>query len=253
MLGSTVQVTMPDGMADAYLARPDDSGSQPGVLFIIDAFGLRPRIEEMADRIAAQGYVVLAPNVFYRSGRPSTEPLPDLTSPEARKDFFDNLRPMMEALTPERVAEDGGAYLAYLGERARGPFGITGYCMGARLALGIAEAHPEHVAAVGGFHGGRLVSDDPASPHRSLKNIQAELYFGFADQDQSMTREQIDMLEQALDEAGIRHRTEVYDGAIHGYTMSDTPAYDETASERHFSALFALLERTLQRPRATQA
>jgi len=78
------------------------------------------------------------------------------------------------------------------------------------------------------------------------------VYFGHADNDRSMTPEQIATLEKALDEAGIRHRTDLYEGAMHGYTMSDTAAYNKAAEERHFSELFALLERTLGGDRATQ-
>ena len=59
-----------------------------------------------------------------------------------------------------------------------------------------------------------------------------------------MTPEHIAAVESALDEAGVRYRSEVYEGAAHGYTMADTPAYDEAAAERHFDELFALLERT---------
>ena len=68
MHSSTVDIPTPDGVANAYLARPGDK-SHTGVIFIMDAFGLRPTIEEMVDRIAADGYIVLAPNVFYRAGR----------------------------------------------------------------------------------------------------------------------------------------------------------------------------------------
>ena len=82
MNGSTVDVPTPDGVADCYLTRPDD-GAHPGVLLMIDAIGLRPRIEEMADRIAAQGYVVLAPNVFYRAGRAPLWDPPNLSDPES--------------------------------------------------------------------------------------------------------------------------------------------------------------------------
>ena len=59
-MGRTLEIGTPDGPAEAYLARPDDDG-HPGVLLYVDAIGLRPRIEEMADRIASWGYVVLAP------------------------------------------------------------------------------------------------------------------------------------------------------------------------------------------------
>jgi carboxymethylenebutenolidase len=245
MQSSTVEVRTADGIADGYLTRPDDDPANPAVLFVMDAFGLRPRIEEMADRIAAQGYVVLAPNVFYRAGRNPAGPLPDMTDPDTRAGFMARIRPLMEQLTPERVASDGAAYLDYLAGVAPGPVAITGYCMGARIGWRIAAVYPDRVAALGGFHGGGLVTDAPDSPHRSAGNLKAECYFGHADHDQSNTPEQIDTLAHALDDAGVTYRSELYEGAMHGYTMSDTAVYNEAACERHFDALFALLKRTV--------
>ena len=246
MKGKPVDISTQDGVADAYLSRPPEhDGSAPGVLFIMDAFGLRPRIEEMVDRIAARGFVVLAPNVLYRAGPASNMQMPDLEDPAQRDPFFARLRPAMAELTPERIASDGAAYLDYLGEFASPPFAITGYCLGGRVGWRIAAAYPERVAALGAFHAGGLVSDDQDSPHLSAGSISAELYLGHADNDQSMTPEHIAALEQALEEAGVRYHSELYEGAAHGYTMSDTAAYDESAAERHFTELFALLDRTI--------
>jgi carboxymethylenebutenolidase len=239
----TVEVETSDGVADAYLARPD--GEHRAVLFMIDGLGLRPRIEEMVDRIASQGYIVLAPNVFYRGGRAPVVPLMDFTDPESRARFMEVARPLMDELTPERVASDGAAYLDYLDKLAPGPVAITGYCLGGRLGFRIAATHPDLVVALGSFHGGGLVTDGADSPHRSAGELSAELYFGHADEDPSMTAEQIVMLEQSLREAGVRYRSEVYTGAKHGYTMADTAVYDEAACEHHFAELFALLGRTL--------
>jgi carboxymethylenebutenolidase len=201
----------------------------------------------MADRIAARGYAVMAPNVLYRAGRAPVLPMPDLADEDARADFFKEVRPLMNELTQQRMATDGAAYLDALAEVADEPFGITGYCMGTRVGLRIAAAHPERVAALAGFHGGGLVTDDPDSPHRLAGALRAELYLGHADEDPSNTREQIAALDAALDDAGVRHRSEVYAGARHGYTMADTPVYDEAACERHFAALFSVLDRTLPR------
>jgi carboxymethylenebutenolidase len=245
MNSSTVEISTADGVADAYLTRPDEQ-PRPGVLFIMDAYGLRPTIDEMADRIADHGYVVLAPNVFYRAGRSPVRQMPDLSDPEQRSSFFQSLRPLIDELTPERIAADGAAYLDYLETvAAPGPVGITGYCMGARVGWRIAVARPDRVAALAGFHAGGLATDAADSPHRSASDLKAELYFGFADQDPSMSAEQIAILERTLDEAGVRYRSEIYHGAQHGYTMADTPAYDEPARERHFRELGALLERTI--------
>jgi carboxymethylenebutenolidase len=247
MTGSTIDVTTPDGIADCYLSKPAGDGNYPGVLFMIDAIGLRPRIEEMADRIAAQGYVVLAPNVFYRAGRAPLWETPNLRDPDSRASFMQSLGPLMGALTPAAVAADGGAYLDTLGELTDGPIGITGYCFGGRLGWTLAAENSDRVAALGGFHTGGMVTDREDSPHLLAPRVRAQVYWGHADQDQSMTVENIATLDQAMDNAGVRHTTELYEGAQHGYTMSDMGAYNQAAAERHFTALFALLQRALRR------
>jgi carboxymethylenebutenolidase len=236
-----VDIETPDGVANAYLARPDDQ-PYPGVLFVMDAFGLRPAIEQMVDRIAADGYVVLAPNVFYRSARTIPPPPED---PEKRGEYFaSTISPLLDELTPERIAADGEAYLDALSTAGgREPVAITGYCMGGRVGWWIANAHADRVAALAGFHVGGLVTEGDGSPHRSVPD--AELHFAFADEDPNATPEQIATLAHALDEAGVRYHAEVYEGAKHGYTMVDSPVYDRDASERHFGELRALLERTL--------
>lgn len=244
MSSEMIDVTTEDGVADAYLARPDDE-RRPGVLLVMDAYGLRPQIERMADRIAAQGYVVLAPNVFYRAGRAPVLSLEGLSDTAQHGALFDQIRPLMRELTPERIVSDGEAYLDRVEELGRGPVAITGYCMGGRVAWRIAAAYPDRVAALAGFHVGGLVTDDDDSPHRSAGSLTAEVYLGFADNDRSATPEQIAELERALDAAGVTYRDEVYAGAAHGYTMADTPAYDEAAAERADGELFALIRRRL--------
>jgi carboxymethylenebutenolidase len=243
---STVEIQTPDGTADAYLSRPDDE-RHPGVLFVMDAIGLREVIAEMTERIASHGYVVLAPNVFYRAGRAPVIPLPDLSEPDARGSYFQKLRPLMDQLTPEAIERDGKAYLEYLAGVASEPFAITGYCMGARVGMRIAAADPNRVAALAGFHGGGLATDGPDSPHLLAEQLQAEVYFGHADNDHSNSPEQIATLERALEDAAVSYRSEVYPDAVHGYTMADMPAYSEEHRERHFGELFALLQRTLGR------
>ncbi|WP_405893099.1 dienelactone hydrolase family protein [Streptomyces sp. NBC_00104] len=251
--GTSVDITTEDGTADAYLVRPDDDAAHPAVLFYMDAFGLRPHLRAMADRLAGAGYTVLVPNVFYRSGRTPVFDLPEFIDPAARPEIWDQILPVMLTLTPEPALRDAAAYLGWLADSphaAAGPVGITGYCMGARLALHTAGAFPERVAAAAGFHGGRLATDAPDSPHLAVARITGEVYLGHADEDPSLPREQIDLLDKTLTEAGVRHRTEVYTGASHGYTQSDTSAYDAEATERHWTALLDLLDRTLPRPRS---
>jgi carboxymethylenebutenolidase len=243
---AAVEITTPDGVANARLAKPDD-GPRPGVLFIADAFGLRPAIDDMVSRIAAEGYVVLAPNVFYRGGRAPVDLPPTPGNADQRASAFASVRPLIEQLTATRIASDGAAYLQYLGTTAsEGPLAITGYCMGGRLGWRIAAAHPDNVAALAAFHTTGLVTDAPDSPHRSAADLKpVEAYFAFADQDQGMTAAQIAELELSLQAAGVRYRAEIYQGARHGYAVPDSPVYDEAAAQRHYRELLALLKRKL--------
>lgn len=245
-----VDVPTPDGVADALLAVPDGTGPWPGVLLLMDAFGLRPRLRDMASRLAADGYVVVVPNVFYRAGRSPVVELEGLDAPEGRSAAFERLRPLMQALTPEHAARDAEAYLRYLEQDARvadPPYATVGYCMGGALALRAAAVAGDRVAAVSSFHGGRLATDDPASPHLLAGRLAGEVYLGHADQDGSMPPEQQQRLAEALEAAGVDFTAELYEGARHGFTMADTPMYDEAATERHWDRLLGLLERRLRR------
>jgi carboxymethylenebutenolidase len=230
----TIEIPVPAGSAEAFLAGPDD-GSAPGVLLYVDALGLRPQIGEMAERIAGWGYTVLAPNVFHRNGR-----VDELVGDR------DHAMERVRALTPEHLAADGPAYLAALRERCSPtPLGTTGYCMGARLAVRTANAHPDDIAAVGGFHGGGLATDDDTSPHLGVRDARAEFVFGHADNDRSMPPEAVARLGEALSAAGRVFINDVYAGAPHGYTMNDTPAYHPESAERHYRVLEELFARTL--------
>jgi carboxymethylenebutenolidase len=245
-MGQTIELQAADGTAQAYLAgNPGD----PGVLFYIDAIGLRPQIETMADRIASWGYVVLAPNVFYRDGSAEElAPKQDLRVPGAREEFFaSGIGDRVQGYTPDRSTPDAEAWLRALREHAGdGPIGVTGYCMGARLAVRTAGQFPGTVAAAGGFHGGGLVTDAEDSPHLAVAGSTAEYVFGHADNDMGMTVENVAALEETLQAAGRSHLNEIYQDAPHGYSMADTSMYQEAGAERHFTELEGLLARTIR-------
>jgi len=247
-MADLIDIPTPDGTAEAYLAQPAGP-SKGGVLFFMDAIGLRPRIGEMADEIASWGYTVIAPNVFYREGSvEELRPKVDLRVAENREAFFAQ-SPVMQYvgnLTPDKAAADTAAYVAKLGELAGddAKLASTGYCMGARLAMRAAGQFPDRFVAVGGFHGGGLVTEEPQSPHTTITG-SVEYVFGHADNDRSMTPENVDSLGQALAAAGATYSNEIYPDAPHGYTMSDTSMWHEASYERHLAELKALLERTL--------
>lgn len=246
----TVEVPAGDGTADAYLAVPHGQGTSPGVLMFMDGFGLRPRLAAMAVRLADHGYVVLVPNVFYRHGGAEALGLAELTRAEDRTAMMEKVTPRIAAVTPDRAARDAKAFLAFLTSRDRadgGPVGAVGYCFGGSLAIRAAATAPELVAAAATFHGGRLATDQPDSPHLLAPQLRAEVYLGHADNDPSMPPEQQRTLIEALAAAGVRHQSEVYPGAAHGFTMADTAAYDADAEARHWDRMLDLFGRTLTR------
>ena len=243
---TTITIPVPDGTAEAYVAGPDDR-TRPGVLFFMDAIGLRPHIAQMVERIAGWGYTVLAPQVFYRDGQ-AADLAPDgpLDTDEKRATYFAGAMPRVRGLTAEKAVSDIAAYVdALRGISASGPLGTTGYCMGARLAVRAGTGHPDEFAAVGGFHGGGLATDADDSPHVGIPQARAEFVFGHADHDRSMPPEAVGRLGHALAGAGLLFINDVYAGAPHGYTMADTSSYRAEAAERHYRALESLLERTL--------
>ncbi len=113
------------------------------------------------------------------------------------------------------------------------------------MALTAAAYYPDRVAAAASFHGGRLATDEPTSPHLLLGKVKAELYIAAADNDQSYPPQMAQRFEAALDAAGVRHKSELYEGKLHGWMKPDMPVYDAEAAERGWSELFALYSRTL--------
>ncbi|MER6546272.1 dienelactone hydrolase family protein [Streptomyces sp. NPDC001250] len=242
----TLQIPTADGHADAFAAFPDRGERHPGVLMYADAFGIRPVLREMACELAGHGYYVLVPNFFYRHGPAPLIELPEHIGEEVRPAVIARVMPLVEAHTAERILSDADAYLRFLTgqpEVGTGPVAVTGYCIGGLLAMRTAAAHPGQVAAVAEFHG-PVGADDPDSRHRLLSRLTAQVHLGHAETD--MMPEALGELNQALDAAGVGYTSEIYPGTVHGFTMSDTDAFNPAALQRHWDRLLPLLGRTLK-------
>jgi carboxymethylenebutenolidase len=244
-----IDIKTQDGICDSFIAYPEDKGTYPAVLFYMDAFGPRAYLYEMAKTIAARGFYVLLPNMFYRIRR---VPITDIKFPVRAEDMPEagkKLMSLFQTYSPEFGMRDTAAFLEFLSQQKQvlpGKIGMTGYCMGGALAIRAAIRYPDRVTAAASFHAGRLATEDPESPHHFLNRIKAELYIAHADNDKSMPPEQIELLRNALEKSGIRYKAELYSGASHGFTMADLPAYNEAALKRHWENLFELFERTLK-------
>jgi carboxymethylenebutenolidase len=241
-----VSIRTHDGDCPAYVFKPSGPGRFPGVIFYMDGLGIRPTIFEMGERLANHGYVVLVPDLFYRAGPYGPlDPKEVFASGDVRAAIGH-----LFASTDNRRAgsEDTEAFLAYLDSRedvAGTKVGTTGYCMGGAISLTAAGTYPDRIAAAASFHGGNLATDSDLSPHRLAPAMAARVYVAGADNDNSYPPEMAARLEQALSDAGVDHRCEIYPDALHGWTMADFPVYNEAAAERHWNELVALFAGTL--------
>lgn len=239
MARTNVDITTPDGICTATLHTPADTGAWPAVIMYPDAVGVRPAFAAMGDNLAALGYAVLVPDLYYRQEWAPFDATTVFGDPVERA----RLTALVDSLTEERQRVDTAAFLDFLTTRpevADTPVGVTGYCLGGRMALNAAAHHPGRVGAAASFHGGNLApADDPAGIHTVADRITATVYVAAADNDSSFPPDQHDRLANALAEANVDHTIETYPAA-HGFAVPGNRTYDKAADERHWAALRTL-------------
>jgi len=252
VVDSDVTVRTADGVCDAALVHPRGKGRWPAVILFTDAFGLRPAMRDMAQRLAAGGYSVLVPNPYYRSAKaPGVAPGFDFANPADRA----KLEVLRAPMTSDAVMQDATAYVAFLDAHAtvntRAKMGVVGYCMGGPMTLRAAAAVPARIGAGASFHGGGLVTDKPDSPHLLVPKIKAQYYFGIAANDDQRQPDAKVKLKEAFHAAELAAKIEVYEGTLHGWCVKDMPMqagkpiYNEAQAERAWGELLALYKRTL--------
>jgi len=241
-----VDVPMASGVADSALFYPAGKGTWPGVLIWTDILGLRPVFRDMGRRLAAQGYVVLVPNPFYRSRKaPVVDGSFDFSKPEDRA----KVMPLAAALTADANVSDAKFLITFLDAQPqtskKAKLGVQGYCMGGPLTFRTAATVPARVGAAATFHGGGLVTDKPDSPHLLIPQMKSQTYCAVADNDDKRDPAAKEKLKEAFASANVPSKVEVYAGANHGWTVKGSTPYDEAAAERAWSELTSLYQKAL--------
>jgi carboxymethylenebutenolidase len=241
-----VNVPMASGVADSALFYPAGKGPWPAVLIWTDILGLRPVFRDMGRRLAAQGYVVLVPNPFYRSQKaPIVDGSFDFNKPEDRA----KVMPMAAALTQDAAFSDAKDYIAFLDKQPQTDLkhkaGVQGYCMGGPLTFRTAAIVPNRIGAAATFHGGGLVTDKPDSPHLLIPKMKATVYCAVADNDDKSQPTAKDTLKTSFAAAKVAAKVEVYTGDNHGWCVKGSQPYDEAGAERAWAELTALYKKSL--------
>ena len=245
VISREVEIPTNDGTIDALLTWPETTGKLPGVLQLTDGLGFRPAHADLSRRIAEHGYVVLTPNIFYRTTRP---PAFDFEPDFQNERTLNRFREITGPLTPEAMTSDGGACIDFLATQktvSPGPMAVVGFCFAGQFALRVAAARSDRIVAAASFHGGNLLTDTDRSPHLVLPRVKARLYFGHAVNDRSMPADSVAKLEAALRAWGGTFQSEVYDGALHGWMIPGGKVYHREHAERGFMKLMELLDSAL--------
>ena len=243
-----VNVPMASGVSDSALFYPEGKGPWPAVLVWTDILGLRPVFREMGRRLAAQGYVVLVPNPFYRNAKaPVVDGSFDFSKPEDRA----KVMPLAAALTADANISDAKSYTTFLDAQPqtdkKKKMGVQGYCMGGPLTFRTAATRSDRIGAAATFHGGGLVTDKPDSPHLMIPQMKAEVLCCVADNDDKRDPAAKDKLKEAFASAHLKATVEVFDGCDHGWTVRGSQVYNEAGAERAWSELTDLYRRNLAR------
>jgi len=244
MIEQTIDIATRDGAMETFLCRPERGGPSPAIFMLMDAPGIREELRDMARRLAATGYFVLLPNLYYRAGR-DTMYGPDVLNDGPEKD---RMRAVRTKMTIPPVMADVGAMLGYIDAHdaaAPGPVGCHGYCMSGPYALAAAARYPGRVAAAASFYGTWLVDDAPESPHLTFAKGAGELYIACAEHDDLAPPPMVKELQGLFDRSGVAGEIETYPGAHHGFAFPERKVYDRDAAERHWERLLALYRRRL--------
>ena len=243
MIEQDVIVTTKHGAMPSVTVHPAGPGPYPGIILYMDAPGIREELRNLARRIAKAGYFCILPDMYYRLG------LLRFDLPHRTDAMSVVIRGAMNHLTNALVTDDTAGLLAWLDAQEAvkpGPVGCVGYCMSGRYVTTAAARFPHRIAAAASMYGVGIVTDQPDSPHLLLDQVKGELYYAFAEHDQTVPDHVIPDLRKAVAATGVRAAIDIYPGTHHGFAFPERAVYDTLAAEESWAKIFAMWARALR-------
>lgn len=199
-MGSLIDFTSNGGIASGYLALPKGRRG-PGVIVVQEWWGLDSGIKEMADRLAAEGFVALAPDLYHGELAEHTE--------------MDKAGALMQSLPPDRAARDMSSAVDYLADHdatTSDGIGVVGFCMGGMLTFLLAAERPDRIVAAVPFYGFPQGDSEP-----DYRDIEASIQGHMAEHDDFFPPEAAKALETKLREMGKDVTLTVHPGSGHAF------------------------------------
>ena len=248
MLSFETKIQTDDGLMDTYVCHPEENNPHPPVILYMDAPGIREELRDMAQRLGTVGYTVLLPNMYYRNGVEGDYGfIPSLIREDEgeRQKMYD----VMNSLTNAKVVSDTSALLNFIDDShltSPEKVGCVGYCMSGQFVISVGAAYPDRFSAIAAYHGVKIITDKPDSPHLVANLIKGEVYLGFASDDPHVPEKELAAMPGAMQSAGINHTIEVYSNTEHGFVFPQRAVYKKVAAERHWETMLDLFERRLK-------
>jgi carboxymethylenebutenolidase len=218
---STVQLNTSDGKMEAYVAAPKDGGSYPGIVVIQEAFGVNDHMKNVTERIAAEGYVAIAPDIYHREAE-RVIPFSDMGKAIAT----------LQRVQDPKAMEDVGAAIAHLKSQSNvkaGSLGVVGFCMGGRLTYLTAAHHANDVKCAVPYYGGGIPIGNP-SPLSRTGEIQCPMYLFFGAKDQLIPMDHVNLIKTELTTKKVAFQMELYPEAGHGFFCDERGSYHEKSA-----------------------
>jgi carboxymethylenebutenolidase len=247
-----VEIKRAEGVMEAFVTYPEESGPYPAVIIYMDIWGVREELYDIARRVGTVGYYCMVPDFYYRHGRRIHIEFRNERNQTISINRLDGekLREIQARpkLTNKMVTDDTGAILEFLKTADSvqpGGVGAIGFCMGGRYVICAAGTYPDKIIASASLHGTSLISNRADSPHRLAAKLRGEFYCGFAEHDSHAPLPMVEELEKLLKPCQVRYRFTVHPGTEHGYSLPERDVYDKRATERDWELIFAMLRRQL--------
>jgi len=221
-----------------HLARPASGGPYPGLVVVMEAFGLNDNIKGLTDRFAAEGFVAISPNLYFRQPNNVVG--------------YDNLPgaiKLMGSLNDDQIVADMTAAINYAKtmKEAKPRFGTAGFCMGGRVAFLTAVRNPDVYATAPFYGGGMTRAGQPGgnAPIDYAANLKGPVLAFFGGKDAFIPMAEVDKFRDALNQAGKPVEIVLYADADHGFMCDERPSYHAAHAKEAFGKAVAFFKEKL--------
>lgn len=220
-----IQYNSADGTAiNAHFSRPAASGTYPGVVVIMEAFGLNDHIKDVANRFSQNGYIAIAPDMYTREGSPDESDMPSV------------FQTMLSVPDSQAMADlDSAALHIKAQSDSNGKVGAIGFCSGGRYTL-MFGCNSSNVDACVDSAGGFIIQDEhteqrPVSPIDMVPNLGCPLLGLFGEEDPNPSPAHAERLKAELDQHGKTYEFVMYRNAGHAFFADYRPSYHAQSAQ----------------------